>query len=151
MKYRHKKVYNQFMQTLRYYLMKDMTMFNKSMLECIKQLKIVNLQDKLFLNLMRAKFSLSNKKGLVKDIDKNLHFIIKENEILDKIKFHIESPNKKEHIKSVKAYNILKDVFEFHTLRKDNINKLINELKAQDHNLFEEEIHTFSKRVDTLK
>ncbi len=150
MKYRKNKVYSQFIQTLRYYLSKDFAMFNASMIECIKQLKIINLQDKMFLNMMRLNFSLLSKKELVKDIDKNLNFITNENEILDKIKISIESADKKENIKSVKAYNILRDVFEFHTLRKDSINKLINELKEQEYNLFEEKIKIFTKKIETL-
>ncbi|HOZ53751.1 MAG TPA: hypothetical protein PKY25_00225 [Bacilli bacterium] len=148
MKYKTNRVYDQFTQTKRFYEERNIVMFNNSMLECIKELKIVNFQDNIFLNLMRKKFSLMFKKDIVEHIKTNIVYINIENEILDKLKNSLENKNGK--ISLNQAHEILLDIYRLHTFRKDNINKLVKELKHDGGNLFEEKMHTLSKRIEAL-
>ena len=150
MKYRGSKLYNQFSITRKYYKEENIKMFNESMLLCVEQMKIINKQNTLLLGLMKIKFSLLFKKEIVKNINYNLGFIIKENELLNKIKPYIESTHNKGNDKLVKTYYILIDIYELHTIRKDNIIKLVKELKYEHDNSFDEKIKTFTKRIDAL-
>ncbi len=144
------KLYSQFTRTRKYYKDKDIKMFNDSMLTCVKQMKAINFQNILLLNFMKIKFSLLFKDKVVKNINHNIRFVMNENKLLDKIKSYIEGISNKKDDASIKTYNILIDIYELHTIRKDNINKLINDLKYEHDDLFDEKIKIFTKRIENL-